>query len=52
MSINKGINIDVVHIYNGVLLSYEEEWNSVICRDVGGSRDCHTEWSTSEREKK
>ena len=21
------------------------------CRDVDGSRDCHTEWSKSEREK-
>ena len=25
--------------------------NWVICRDVDGSRDCHTEWSKSEREK-
>ena len=42
---------DVVHIYNGVLLSHKKEWNWVICRDVGGPRDCHTEWSKSEREK-
>ena len=25
--------------------------NWVICRDVDGPRDCHTEWSKSEREK-
>ena len=42
---------DVVHIYNGILLSHKKEWNWVICRDVDASRDCHTEWSKSEREK-
>ena len=42
---------DVVHIYNGVLLSHKKEWNWVICWDVDGSRNCHTEWSNSEREK-
>ena len=34
---------DVVHIYNGVLLSHKKERNWVICRDVDGPRDCHTE---------
>ena len=42
---------DVVHIYNGILLSHKKERNWVICRDMDGSRDCHTEWSKSEREK-
>ena len=42
---------DVVHIYNGILLSPKKEWNWLICWDVDGSRDCHTEWSKSEREK-
>ena len=42
---------DMVHIYNGILLNQKKEWNWVICRDVDGSRDCHTEWSKSEREK-
>ena len=42
---------DVVHIYNGLLVSHEKERNWVICRDMDGSRDCHTEWSKSEREK-
>ena len=41
----------MVHIYNGILFSYKKEWNSAICRDVGVPRDCHTEWSKSEREK-
>ena len=42
---------DVVHIYNGILLSHKKEQNWVICRDMDGSRDCHTEWSKSESEK-
>ena len=29
----------------------KEERNWVICRDMDGSRDCHTERSKSEREK-
>ena len=41
----------MVHIYNGILLSHKKEQNWVICRDVDGPRDCHTEWSKSEREK-
>ena len=40
---------DVVHTYNGILLSHKKERNWVICRDVDGPRDCHTEWSKSER---
>ena len=43
--------IKKVHIYNGILLSHKKERNWVICRDVGGPRVCHTEWSNSEREK-
>ena len=35
MSINRGMDKeDVVHIYNGILLSHKKEWNWVICRDV------------------
>ena len=29
----------------------KKEWNWVICREVDGPRNCHTEWSKSEREK-
>jgi len=42
---------DVVHIFNGILLSYKMEWNWVICGNVVGSRDCHIEWSKSEKDK-
>ena len=41
----------MAHIYNGILLSHKKKWNGSICRDVDGPRDCHTEWSKSEREK-
>ena len=52
MFINRGMDKeDVVHIYNGILLSHNKEWNWVICRDVDGPRDYHTEWGKSEREK-
>ena len=33
---------DVVHIYNGILLSHKEKQKCTICRDVNGPRDCHT----------
>ena len=42
---------DVVHIYNGILLSHKKKRNGVVCRDMDGPRVCHTEWSKSEREK-
>ena len=51
MPIDRRMDKDVVHIYNGILLSHKKEWNWVICRDVDGPRDCHIEWTKSEREK-
>ena len=51
MSINRGMDKEDRYIYNGILLSHEKEWNHAICRDVAGTRDCHTEWSKSERER-
>ena len=42
---------DVVHIYNGILLSHKKEWNNAICSNMDGPRDCHTEWSKSEIER-
>ena len=41
----------MVNIYNRILLSHKKERNWVICEDVDGPRECHTEWSKSEREK-
>ena len=33
------------------ILSHKKEQNCAICRDMDGPRDCHTQWSKSEREK-
>ena len=38
------------HTHSGMLLSNKKELNCAIFRDMDGSRDCHTEWSKSERE--
>ena len=44
MSIDRWIDKeDVVHIYNGMLLSYKKEQYWVIFRDEDGPRVCHTE---------
>ena len=40
MSINRGMDKeDIVHIYNGTLLTYKRERNNVICSNIDGSRD-------------
>ena len=42
MSINREIDIeDVVHVYNGILLSYEKEQNNTICSNMDATRDYH-----------
>ena len=50
MSINRGMDEDVVRIYNGILLCHWKEWNNAMCCNMGGSRECHVEWSQSDRE--
>ena len=42
---------DVVHIYNGILLSYEKEWSNVICNSMDRPRDCHCEGDKSDKDK-
>ena len=41
---------DVLHKYNGILLSHKKEQNWVICSDVDEPRACDTEQTKSERE--
>jgi len=41
---------DVIHMYNGILLSHYKEWNNAICSNMGGPIDCHTEWNKPGRE--
>ena len=42
---------DVVHIYNGILLSHKKEQNNAICSNMDATRDYHTKWNKSERER-
>ena len=42
---------DMAYIYNGILLSHKKEQNNAICSNIDGPRDCHTEWSKSDRER-
>ena len=42
---------DVVHIYNGILLSHKKEWNNAICSNMDGPRDYHTKWSKPAKDK-
>ena len=49
MSIDRWVDLDVVHIYNGILSNHKKVGNWVICRDMGGPRVCHREWNKLER---
>ena len=42
---------NMLHLHNGISLSHKKEWNWVICWDMYGPKDFHTEWSKSQREK-
>ena len=42
---------EVVCIYNGILLSHKKELNNAICSNMDATRDYHTKWSKSERER-
>ena len=40
----------MVYIHDGILISHKKkEWNNVICSNMDGPKDCHTEWSKSDR---
>ena len=52
MSVNRWVDKDVVHMYNGILLNHKKGWNNTICSNMDGPRECHTEWSKSDREGK
>ena len=50
MSIDGAMDKDVVHMHNRLLLSYEQE-NNTICSNINRPRDYHTKWSKSDRER-
>ena len=42
----------MVYIYTmEYYLPIKKEWNNAICSNMDGPRDCHTEWSKSDRER-
>ena len=52
MSIDKWMDKeDVVHVYNGILISHKKEWSNVIGSNMDTTRGYHTKWSKSERER-
>ena len=52
MSINTWLGSeDVVYIHNGILLSHKKEWHNAICSNMDGTRESHTEWNESERQR-
>lgn len=45
----KCLSTDMTHISNGVWLNHKREWDDAICSDADDPRECHTQWSKSER---
>ena len=43
---------DVPHMYMKYYSDIEKEWNTVIFSNLDGPRDCHTEWSKLNTERK
>ena len=41
---------DVVHVYNGILLSHKKEGNNATRGNMDGPRDYYTKWKNSERQ--
>jgi len=45
MSFNRGMDTEnVVHLHNGILLSYQKQWLHEILRHIDGTRKYHLEW--------
>ena len=38
---------DVVHIFNGILLSHKKSWNTAICNNMNRSWDYQAKWNKS-----
>ena len=52
LSIDRGTDKeDMVHIYNGILLSHKKEQNNAVFSNMNGTRDSHIKCSKSERER-
>ena len=45
------MNVMGHHMYNGILLSHKKQWTAAIGSHLDESRDCHTEWGKTEKDK-
>ena len=51
MSIDRGLNKEeVVHTFSEILLSHNK-WNTAIGSNIDATRDYHTEWNKSDKDK-
>ena len=41
MSINRWMDKEVIHIYNGILLIHKKWWSNAICSNMDGPGDYH-----------
>ena len=48
MSTDRWMYKDVIHIYDGILLSHKKT-NNAICSSMDGPRDTHTKWNKSDK---
>ena len=51
MSIDRGMETDMIHTPNRILLSHKKEWKNVICSHMDEHRNCHPEWNKSDKDK-
>ena len=52
MSIDRRMDKENVYIYTMQYYSaIKKKWNNAICSNMDGTRDYHTKWSKSERER-
>ena len=52
MSIDRWLDKEkMVHIYSGILLTNEKEWNNTIYSNLDATRDYYTKWNKSENDK-
>ena len=45
------MDLDVVHIQNGILLGHYKEQNNAICSNMDATKDYRNNWSKSEKER-
>ena len=45
------MNMWYICIHNGIWLNHKKEWNNAICTNMDATRNDHTQWNKSERER-